>query len=53
MCMKLGRRLVDKCESDHSDRPQLHEMLKQLANKLETGNNECNCEKKVNEAVHH
>jgi len=36
MCMKLGRRLVDKCESDHSDRPQLHEMLNDLKNKWQT-----------------
>jgi len=37
MCVKLGRRLVDKCEtSDHSDRPQLHEMLNDLKQKWQT-----------------
>jgi hypothetical protein len=34
-----------------SSNTQISEMLKQLANKLETDNNECNCEKKVNEAI--
>ena len=30
---------------------QISEMLKQLANKLDTNNNECNCENRVKEAV--
>jgi len=37
--------------SNDSSNTQISEMLKQLANKLEIGNNECNCEKKVNEAI--
>ena len=37
--------------SNDSSNTQISEMLKQLANKLELGNNECDCEKKVNEAV--
>lgn len=34
-----------------SPNTQISEMLKQLANKLESNNNECNCENKVKEAV--
>jgi len=35
-CMKLGRRLVDKCDPDHLDRPSLHEMINELKNKWQT-----------------
>jgi hypothetical protein len=37
--------------NNDSSNTQISDMLKQLANKLETSNNECNCENKVNEAV--
>ena len=42
---------IENIVGHDSSNTQISEMLKQLANKLETGNNECNCEKKVNEAV--
>ena len=32
-CFRLGRKLMEKCESDHSDRPQLQEMINDLKNK--------------------
>jgi hypothetical protein len=37
--------------NNDSSNTQISEMLKKLASKLENDNNECNCEKKVNEAV--
>jgi hypothetical protein len=38
-------------DNDSSNTQQISDMLKQLANKIETSNNECNCENKVKEAV--
>jgi hypothetical protein len=37
--------------NNDSTSTQISDMLKQLANKLESSNNECNCENKVKEAV--
>jgi len=42
---------IENIVGHDSSNTHISEMLKQLANKLETDNNECNCEKKVNEAI--
>ena len=36
MSLKLGRKLVEKCDIDHNDRPQLQEMVNELKTKWQT-----------------
>ena len=36
LAVKSGRKLIEKCEIDHHDKPQLHEMLNDLKNKWQT-----------------